>query len=582
MNYFFKCIAAIIAATPVCAMAQYGRESYGPAITDTELNRMLVNFTGETKKGTAQEVADLMNLYDHQRIRFQPLNSSNYDCIRLAEPDTLWLKPRPKKNAKEGKHYMLTNVYKGAVQPGGSKKHPRILTPKDSLQQSTFILVKAEPLGEDSVRMSMTDWDLKDVTVDLSIRHPQIKGFRQVDAEGYYVAYAIPIHMIGNSAAAGPQDKVMQMDSIANSFRFLTAHRGAAESKSKIYLHDDAGENVCIDRPQYTLVDFSHRPEGLAQFQEPQWRLCNPGEYEIWFKPIRTSLLELVQSLPRANTASHAMTSPFTTSIKGGAKCGIWLRREINPANRVNTYLEAPMTLPADDEITVTGSLTGDYVVGVMYGVPVFVKSSDLVLTPEQQAALEVMEGVHMREIVQATAASMDGNAIYDKLCQWPAQKDMPLLVAPILTPDPAVNALARRDNEPFNSAGYQMCIYSIHNDDKLIEDVDYSLSAYDGSGMIRNPFTSKSEVVITSHNKYGVNEKLQWLYFINPWKMGNRTPERIELNYVKVHYADGTTKKYTNIAEMMLAKEAGEKMANVVTVFQLWDKLRDHLHNQR
>lgn len=77
----------------------------GVYVSDSDILSFLHQLAGDTITFNVSAVTDL-------------------SMFSKEQPDTIWIKPRPKKNPKEGKHYILSNIYKGVQTPSGDFRTP--------------------------------------------------------------------------------------------------------------------------------------------------------------------------------------------------------------------------------------------------------------------------------------------------------------------------------------------------------------------------------------------------------------------------------------------------------------------------
>lgn len=77
----------------------------GAYVTDSNILSFLHQLVGDTITFNVSAVNDL-------------------DMFSKEHPDTIWIKSRPKKNPKEGKHYILSHTYKGVKTPCGDFRTP--------------------------------------------------------------------------------------------------------------------------------------------------------------------------------------------------------------------------------------------------------------------------------------------------------------------------------------------------------------------------------------------------------------------------------------------------------------------------
>lgn len=88
----------------------------------------------------SEKLTELQNLVG-DTITFDFPNLSYINIFSKEIPDTLWIKKRPKKNPKEGKHFNLSYVYKGVDVSDFSEG---IKTPAADVERKPFIVAKAD------------------------------------------------------------------------------------------------------------------------------------------------------------------------------------------------------------------------------------------------------------------------------------------------------------------------------------------------------------------------------------------------------------------------------------------------------
>ncbi|MDE6649522.1 MAG: hypothetical protein K2K45_06305 [Muribaculaceae bacterium] len=93
---------------------------------------------------------NLMPLLDGETIRFSGFKPDrNITMFEYEVPDTIWIKERPKKNPKEGKHYTLRHKYRGVtVEEGIYYKSTKEVTPVIELVGSLFLVTSIDKIGE--------------------------------------------------------------------------------------------------------------------------------------------------------------------------------------------------------------------------------------------------------------------------------------------------------------------------------------------------------------------------------------------------------------------------------------------------
>lgn len=81
---------------------------------------------------------DFLRKFVGDTISFN-FNSQYLDGFTVEQPDTVWIKKRPKKNAQLGKHFILNYTYKGM--PVGEN----FLTPSSVINNTPFVVYSVTP-----------------------------------------------------------------------------------------------------------------------------------------------------------------------------------------------------------------------------------------------------------------------------------------------------------------------------------------------------------------------------------------------------------------------------------------------------
>lgn len=90
-------------------------------------------------------------------------SATSLDCFSVEQPDTVWLKKRPKKNPEFGKHYLLNFAYKG-VQEGD-----KFVTPSSFINGKQFVVYNVRPhnSGEGCLVLLLDTDNLDIVTLNI-------------------------------------------------------------------------------------------------------------------------------------------------------------------------------------------------------------------------------------------------------------------------------------------------------------------------------------------------------------------------------------------------------------------------------
>lgn len=97
----------IMAFMPITAFANY------------EIKTLADEFDAYKKYASTTQTETVLPLLNGETLRFSDFgNNSELQIFRYEVPDTIWLKERPKKNPREGKHYELRTMYRGQKKTG--------------------------------------------------------------------------------------------------------------------------------------------------------------------------------------------------------------------------------------------------------------------------------------------------------------------------------------------------------------------------------------------------------------------------------------------------------------------------------
>lgn len=95
------------------------------------------------------DVERILRLLDGETIRFSDFSpSAEISMFKYEVPDTVWIKERPKKNPKEGKHYELRNMYRGQIKK--SYYTTTEYTPPIEMAGALFKVLSVEPVASTS------------------------------------------------------------------------------------------------------------------------------------------------------------------------------------------------------------------------------------------------------------------------------------------------------------------------------------------------------------------------------------------------------------------------------------------------
>lgn len=130
------------------------------ASKETDLVNSLYEY--QNKRGYSDESKfSLLQMLRGDTITFDFWGVDRTALFTLSNPDTVWIKKRPKKNPKEGKHYILHNTYKGIADENGN-----FYTPTSELTGRQFSVISVNRLSSSNYYLYGCDYVIQLVDVN--------------------------------------------------------------------------------------------------------------------------------------------------------------------------------------------------------------------------------------------------------------------------------------------------------------------------------------------------------------------------------------------------------------------------------
>lgn len=116
----------------------------------TEIRSISEDFSEYKSYAVTDKMENLTPLLVGETIRFSDFKPNrDITMFEYEVPDTIWIKERPKKNPKEGKHYTLRHKYRGAtIEEGIYYKSTKEVTPAIELVGAQFLVTGVDQIGE--------------------------------------------------------------------------------------------------------------------------------------------------------------------------------------------------------------------------------------------------------------------------------------------------------------------------------------------------------------------------------------------------------------------------------------------------
>lgn len=216
-----------------------------------------------------EKMEDLIPLLVGETIRFSDFkHNRDITIFEYEVPDTTWIKEKPKKNPKEGKHYVLRHKYRGVtVEDDIYYKSTKEITPEIELVGSQFLVTSIDKIGESGyyTQPSFNVHLTNTTTGELIIWHirPTLKSL-----DGGYI-----IHLIGLNNRLGLTGKTL----------YSATNGGYGDAK-----YTNVTKYVCTSTD--AVIDCtSYFPK-----------------FEIYFSTIDDNKHESTQYLPLTTTSSYS------------------------------------------------------------------------------------------------------------------------------------------------------------------------------------------------------------------------------------------------------------------------------------
>jgi hypothetical protein len=306
-------------------------------------------------------------------MEFDP--SAHLTTFTVETPDTVWIKERPKKNPKLGKHYLLSNAYKGVM----SDKN-NFFTPATAVNGKPFAVYSVEAVSDYRIDCKLRLLDLETLNIvnfvlyesfPESFQFTSAKTQRMVKSmEGQKVYYCpdLPYY-------SGTRTPTFTECTYLNGDFYFEV------TKAKGYSHYDLTPHaqMRVQDADGTVYSFSPLMESLST--RPV--ILSQSEYDSNFKPqtieseVDFSVLQDNIDLPISGIAILAQTSSYAP-----------VYQTIDPTA---SYNSAPAHLSSEliligDKVSIGGK---DYYKACYNGKAFFIQTDNVTLLPGSEAQID-------------------------------------------------------------------------------------------------------------------------------------------------------------------------------------------------
>lgn len=188
-NFFYICVIdlfvmkkLIIVILLLCVCHAAYTVELKPEESYCALNDIIGKFNCRTSDA-GEQVSFWKSIAGQGTVKLTPDNKTDrLFSLQLVVPDTVWIKKRPNKNAKEGKHYRLVRYYDAVATLPGNPKKTDYYTPRRVVAGKQCVIEDAMLSTPDSITVMLADRDGRQLTL----------GYRTTDGRGFIPMTASP------------------------------------------------------------------------------------------------------------------------------------------------------------------------------------------------------------------------------------------------------------------------------------------------------------------------------------------------------------------------------------------------------
>ena len=352
----FTSAAAKVKSTLQDAFSNYERSSY----IDRYNTDFIKKFLGDT-------------------IKFE-FSTPYLDCFSVEQPDTVWLKKRPKKNLVCGKHYLLNFAYRG-VQEGNE-----FVTPSSCINDKPFVVYNVKSLNNgEGCLISLLDTDNLDL---ITLKMPRsfkydcsfttAKTHRLInsilnkrvyyspDVPSYYSSYSKPNFTPCKVIGGDFQVFVSKSTGMYSDYKL--------ETQCEIRLEDENGASITM------------HPVKASEYARTNPVILTQGEYDAQFRgysvnsDVDISILNEDENFPFSFIAIFGKTKDSFTSVYQSVEPN-------SPYQSADAHLDRAL-ITIGDVLNIGGT---KYYQGCYNGKAFFIKADDVIIPDSYVAKLDTL-----------------------------------------------------------------------------------------------------------------------------------------------------------------------------------------------
>lgn len=491
------------------------------ADNSTEFMNWLIQTQQTSKIPSFQDFDENIRTLLGDTIMFKFPQLSRLDNFTIENPDTIWIKERPAKKAKEGKHYVLSNIYKGEYVDG------EVTTRTDIIQNLRFGVLGVNIYHSDLLVLTLVECENLDVVT-----------FKVV-ANGTFPKFSIESTRI-NRNLQDIRNKKFYLDSYSSPYKnspfFLRDGTFSYNIESEHLFRLGFNHN-------FDLVDTDCNMVKIPHSYLPE-KAISEEEY-ISRQPITIN-----SNIPESFVFGKE-NFPFSFEfVPASTRNSAYVKQKLE-AKPKNDFYYSSCRIPEDAFLLLARKYTrgeDTFYLATYRGKAFFIKASDVMASQEGIAHLDLLE---------LFDDTVKNNFLYHTLSLSKYRESQYL------------SKFAEELNS-YSKYGVAIPVFSVYDESEYTDGTSVRFRVYNptknktikyitfnfvGYNAVDDPVSSRGKITMTRKGIGPIGPEEDALYeFDYVWFTDN--VEYAKIKSVIVQYTDGTSKTITNISSIRFSNE--------------------------
>ncbi len=328
---------------------------------------------------------ELLQMLRGDTITFDFNGVDKTTIFSISKSDTVWIKKRPKKNSKEGKHYILHNTYKGVADEDGE-----FYTPTAEIAGKRFSVLSVNSISSSSGYYSFDkDYLIQLVDVDnlevvkCTIPHSLDYNITIMSGKVNRIINSLlgKVFYIKTSEKYSTEKTYAKTELRDGEFGILLESGTLKQFKTQLKLRfvSDAG------------IEIPYSPQNVHSYSYDKEKIFSESEYYAYLETITP---RQINSVLNDSILNSTVEMPFGFQYVAGVVSGYGARisQEIDPTAYYGDGLTGYNTIPNNSAILISEKFSikkDSYYKALFNGKAFFVNAKDVTLTDEMNSRLD-------------------------------------------------------------------------------------------------------------------------------------------------------------------------------------------------